>query len=386
MKHVDQRPPPTILDKWRRKGIFLANMLDDKIEKSSKKIEDLRAINIMKSKEIKKKENDVAEERRNILALNSQLKSIETENSVNERHIADFFVSDQHSEEIFQNIINVGQQHSKNFINLYQKYNDEIIYPIERFQSLLVKIKSFSIPKAALNWKAEEEKSKKLRSILTTKQKELDEHEADQSIYSKLIESYKKLNQLQAQYKAIEDAKDTERKERQKEDELKKAYQDIIDQGRSNIKEEEKKLKKNYEETLAERNNLTQQINSLQRQLERYNLVVQQTTESNQEKIHNYTQTIQKQEDEILEMEEKISEMESKLRFDAETNTEPEKPKYPSMNPPKFPSIPVMPPVSQTPINPSAPTPAPEQNNDNYKSSLYELLQRANQVYHGNFK
>ena len=96
---------------------------------------------------------------------------------------------------------------------------------------------------------------------------------------------------------------------------------------------------------------------------------------------------IQNQNEEIEELEHQVQELENSLRFDVETNTEPEKPKFPSMNMPQFPSYQIQQNRQQNNI-------ANNQNNstaqqppvDQYKSSLHELLQRANQVYNGNFK
>ena len=254
---------------------------------------------------------------------------------------------------------------------------------MEKINNLSEKIKSFKIPKSIAQYKLEEKKLNKIRLLHSQKQKELEEHEAAESIYQKMIDANQKLHQLQLQYKAVEEANESDRKERQKEDELKIAYKELQENGKRKIQDEEKKLKSAYEELLQERNSLSQKINSLQIQLEKYTKIVQITKEANQQKINEYTQKIQEQNFQIEELQEQVRELENSLRFDVETNTEHEKPKFPSMNPPQFPSYPIHQNASQTAINQNTTNTQPI---DQYKSSLHELLQRANQVYNGNFK
>ncbi|KAK8882167.1 hypothetical protein M9Y10_044807 [Tritrichomonas musculus] len=379
----------TILDKWRQTGFILANKLDEKEEKIFAQLNNIRNENNQKAKEIKSKEKEILEEKQNIANLTIQLKSIESENSVSQKHLFDFQAKDQHLEGVYNEILNVSLIHLKSFENLKnEKYllNDSY-FPMDKINSLSNKIKSFKIPKSVLQYTSEEKKLNKIRSFYTQKQKEFEEHEAAESIYQKMIDANQTLHQLHLQYKAVEEANESDRKERQREDELKRTYKELQENGKKKIQEEEKKLKNSFEELLGVRNTMSQKINSLQIQLEKLSNLVQITEEANQQKINEYVQKIQNQNEEIEELEHQVQELENSLRFDVETNTEPEKPKFPSMNMPQFPSYQIQQNRQQNNI-------ANNQNNstaqqppvDQYKSSLHELLQRANQVYNGNFK
>lgn len=379
----------TILDKWRQTGFILANKLDEKEEKIFAQLNNIRNENNQKAKEIKSKEKEILEEKQNIANLTIQLKSIESENSVSQKHLFDFQAKDQHLEGVYNEILNVSLIHLKSFENLKnEKYllNDSY-FPMDKINSLSNKIKSFKIPKSVLQYTSEEKKLNKIRSFYTQKQKEFEEHEAAESIYQKMIDANQTLHQLHLQYKAVEEANESDRKERQREDELKRTYKELQENGKKKIQEEEKKLKNSFEELLGVRNTMSQKINSLQIQLEKLSNLVQITEEANQQKINEYVQKIQNQNAEIEELEHQVQELENSLRFDVETNTEPEKPKFPSMNMPQFPSFQIQQNRQQNNI-------ANNQNNstaqqppvDQYKSSLHELLQRANQVYNGNFK
>lgn len=377
---------PTILDKWRQKGFILADKLDRKEEKNFKQLNDFRNENIQITKDIKSKENEISEEKRNIENLLLQLKSIESENSVNQRHLSDFKAKDQHLEEIYSEILNVSVTHLKSFEKLEnEKYLlNNSNFPLKKVENLTEKIKSFKMPKSVTLYKLEEKKLSKIRSIYTQKQKELEEHEAAESIYQKIIDANQKLHQLQLQYKAVEEANESDRIERQKEDELKRAYKELQENGKRKIQEEEKKFKSSYEELLTERNRLSQKINSMQIQLEKYSNIIQITNETNQQKLDEYSQKIQDQNSQIEELNEQAQELENSLLFDVETNTEHEKPKFPMMNQPKYPSYPIHQNISQTSSMNNQNSQQPQV--DQYKSSLHELLQRANQVYNGNFK
>ena len=367
---------PTVLDKWRRKGFELATILDDKIEKNKKKLEILKSQNLMRIKEIKQKENEIAEEKRNITNLTSQLKLIESENMVNERHISDFNSSDKKSEEIFNNIIECGSRHRKLIQEKSEDFFKKNEFEIDKITLQIKKMRSFKIPPSVLKVKSEEQKTKKLKAILSSKQKDIEEHEAAESIYSKMIESYKKLNQLKLQFQAVEESKEQERIERQKEDELKRQYEELQENGRVMIQNEEQKLKKRFDNLMLERNNINLQIDSLQRQIEKYSTIVHQTNESTKEKNNNYIQRIHEQETEIEKLEKQIVQMESQMRFDCETNTDPEKPKMPSMCQPSFPSFS----IQQEKTHYQHNRPPTEQNIDN---ELLNLLQRAKMVYNG---
>lgn len=381
-----QAHQPTILDKWRQKGFMLANKLDRKEEKNSRQLNDFRELNFRKKNEIKNKENEISEEKRNIANLLLQLKSIESENSVNQRHLSDFQAKDQHLEEIYSEISNVSMNHLKSFEELKnEKFQlDDSNFPLKKLYSLTEKIKSFIIPSSVTQYKLEEKRLLKIKSTYSLKQKELEEHEAAESIYQKLIDANQKLHELQLQFKAVEEANESDRKERQKEDQLKKVYNELQENGKRKIQEEEKKLKRTYDDLLSERNRLSQKINSMKIKLEKCSDTIQITKEMNQHKIDEYAHKVQTQNSQIEELNNQVIELENSLLFDVETNTEHEKPKFPMMNQPKYPSYPIHQNISQTSSMNNQNSQQPQV--DQYKSSLHELLQRANQVYNGNFK
>lgn len=328
-KKIKSQPiPPTILDKWRSKGFELANLVDEKEEETFNAISEFQNQNSLKMQDIERIKANIIQGKTEIINLEDQLKSLESMNSVNAKHLSGFQEKNQKLDEIYSKIIGVSENHLKSLDDKFKSISESNC-PISKIDDFLSKTRSFNIPKESLQYKVEEKKLKKLQSQYSQQQNQVKEHEAAQSIFEKLIVAYQKSHELEMKRKAIEDNQKAEQKERQKEEELKLAYKEIQEKGKKTIQEEEKKLKRAYEDLLNERNNISQQVNSIQIQLEKYSTLVQQTNDSMQEKINQYENTIQKQESEIQSLKEELAMLESLQRKSISVNTEKVEKKIP---------------------------------------------------------
>lgn len=330
---AENRVPVTILDKWRRKAFELTNELVEMEQQQANELARFRAAESAISQRILDIRNKLAQTEKDNIKLDNERKCIESQISILERHSTAIDSQTETASVHYNRIVEVGMMHT----NIQPPEVPKLEEEVNRLHEQISKLKTLIIPLPPSTWPKLETQVKELNGILKEKIHQSEEQKAAISIFRKLSAAQRKYHQLDVQMKGIEAEIEKENEERMREQKLRAQLVDMKDELKRRMNEKESELREVYEARKLERDRLIRQKKNLQIDIENTKSRTEMMEEEAKAELHEYAETVKRQNEDIEELRERARTMEAMLRFDKETNTEQERPRILEFEVPKKP-------------------------------------------------
>ena len=280
--------------------------------------------------------------------LEGEQKCIESQISILQKHLNALHSKSQIATDRYAEIVSVGEKYMKMKPPTVTSVSDTI----KTIRSQISRLQSVVIAKRPKKWTHLENQIRELNRQLSDKKQQSEDQKAAIAIYRKLVAAQRKYHQLGVQMKGIEAEIQRENDERLHEQKLRDDLVELKEKSKRALNERESQLRKAYEEKRLERERIERQKKHIQMEIENAKLKADSAAEDFEARVRESQAVLERQTKEIAELQSKVTVMELSLRFEKETNTEPERPPVFELDPPRKPA----PPPSFTSVSSHAPS------------------------------